>query len=375
MILDEAEFACCSYKFRPQIETVYEKLIEIFQNSALTVGQIDRALEAMELIIPLSKEIATRSYRLFRIIMHAKALQCHPEKKLKASRLAMRGAYTWDEVFPRVGDPQDILTFLDDHFKSADKNQEEPIQNALRALGSVSGSAMNDALNHFDPTQHSFVHGICFAFRGDRPLQLRKAALSFLPLIADRWFDTPAQILKPEEMQRFCKDWASAVDDVGATNGVLKDALAVLFNMMNSQRWRPHIVDDKWKLLEDFISYWGDSDMDNTEPLRKCLNNQELIDTILEAGNPDAKVHWLAILWLKFDQLAAGVKDKLTSVTRNISMADIDWCLSMVESKFKKVENKLLKYTSFTPDHTLIRRRDCLQQVEKTLKNIKRARR
>ena len=209
---------------------------------------------------------------------------------------------------------------------------------------------MNDALEHFDPTQSSFVHGICFAFRGNRPPQLRNAALSFLPLIADRWFDTPAQILKPEEMQRFCKDWASVVDNVGATNGVLKDALVVLLNMINSPRWRPHIVEDKFKLLKDFISDSDDSDPDDTEPLRKCLNNPKLIDVILEVGNPAAGVHYLTILWLKFDQLTTDVQGK-------ISRAGIDSCLSAVESKLKKPEIALLQYTSFNPDKTLVRRR------------------
>ena len=105
LIFNEAALTFCSHKFRPQIDQVYKALFEIFQNPDPSIDQIDRALEVMEVIAPLSKEIATKSYGLFRVIMHAKALQSHPEKKLKASRLAMRGAYTWDDVVPPGGRP------------------------------------------------------------------------------------------------------------------------------------------------------------------------------------------------------------------------------------------------------------------------------
>jgi len=45
----------CSHELRPQINRVYEKLVETFQNASATADEINRALETMELIAPLSE--------------------------------------------------------------------------------------------------------------------------------------------------------------------------------------------------------------------------------------------------------------------------------------------------------------------------------
>jgi len=50
-----------------------------------------------------------------------------------------------------------------------------------------------------------------------------------------------------------CVDWASAVDNIKYTYDVQKATLAVLFGMINSPHWCPHIVMEKWKLLEYFV--------------------------------------------------------------------------------------------------------------------------
>ena len=345
MILGEPELPCCSLKFRSQINRIYEKLVEIFENLDLTIDEMNRAIVAMELFAPLSEEIATKSYGLFHVIMQAQVHPTYAERKWEASRLAMCGAFRWDEVLPPVENPQDILDFLDYHFDLAAQdngNQDEPIQNALRALGSFSGPVMNKALEDFDTTQPSFVRGICFSFRGARPQKLRKAALFFLPFIAHKWFNTPARLMEPEEMEDLCQDWASAVDDVGATNDVRKAALAVLFDMINSAHWRPHIVAGKWSLLKDFIS---DPD-DDSEPLRRCLGNPELIDAIPNVGSPGARALWLAILWLRYEELSRDVQEKLKAATREVPKADLDVCLSAVDSELRKAEGVLGKEKS-----------------------------
>jgi len=171
----------------------------------------------MELVAPLSeKETAQKSYQLFNVVMQAQAsLAYSQEKKWDASRLTMYGAYKWDRFLSWVEEPRDILGFLNHHFYLATRggqNQDEPIQNALRALAYASSSTTIEALKLFDPTEPSFARGICYVFQDDKPFQLRKAALFFLPLIADRWFNTPHPIMEPDQMRSLCVDWASAVD-------------------------------------------------------------------------------------------------------------------------------------------------------------------
>jgi len=339
---------------------------------------MDRALEAMELIAPLSEnEIAQKSYNLFRAVMQAPvSLAYSQEKKWEASRLAIHGAYKWDKFLPWVEDPEDILKFLDHHFDLATRggqNQDGPIQNALRALAYASGPVTIEALKRFDPTEPSFVRGICYVLQNNRPFQLRKAGLFLLPLIGDRWFNTPTPIMEPDQMRSLCVDWASALDGIERTNDVQKAALAVLFGMINSPHWRPHIVVEKWKLLEGFTSVPDDS-----EPLRRCIDNPELIDAIKGVANPAAIVLWLAILWLKYKELIPQVQEQLEAVTKEVAQGrrstDLDMYLALMDSELKKAEEALGKFNKWSVDPAAVAIRtkiDNLQHAKTSLAALK----
>ena len=300
------------------------------------------------------------------------------EKKWEASRLAMHGAYKWDTFLPWVEDPQNILTFLDHNFDLATRggqDQHEPIQNALRALAYASGPVTIEALGRFNPTEPSFVRGICYVFQDDKPFQLRKAALFFLPLIGDRWFNTPDPIMGPDQMRGLCVDWASAVDSVKHTYDVQKAAtLAVLFGMISSPHWRPHIVTEKWKLLEYFTSVPDDS-----VPLRRCIDNPELMDVVRNVADPAAMVLWVAILWLKYKELIPQVREQLETVTKEFAQGrrrtDLDMYLSVMDSELRKAEDALTQYNTWSTDKAAIALRtkiDNLQQARVSLVAIKR---
>ena len=363
----------------PQIDRIYEKLGETFRTANPTTDDIDRALQAMELIAPLCQnEIATKSYELFHVVMETPVSVAYTqEKKWEASRLAIHGAYNWDKFLPWVNDPHDILAFLDHHFDLATRvgeNQDEPIQNALRALAYASNTTTTEALKLFDPTEPSFVRGICFVYQDDKPFQLRKAALFFLPFIGDRWFNTPHPIMEPDQMRSLCVDWASAIDGIEHTVDVQKAALAVLFGMINSAHWRPHIVTEKWKLLEYFTSLPDDS-----PPLRRCLDNPELTDAISRVENPAAIVLWLAILWLRYTELMPEVRDQLETVTREVAQSrrrtDLDMYLSVMDGELRKAEDGLAHYTTWSTDPAAVALRtkiDNLQQARVSLVSLRR---
>ena len=305
----------------------------------------------MELIAPLStNEVATKSYHLFHVVMQAPLSPAHSqEKKWQAARLAMYGAYKWDRYLPWVEDPQDVLTFLYHHFDLATiggQNQDEPIQYALGSLGYASSPVTVEALKHFDPTGPLFIRGLCYAFQEGKPFQLRKAALFFLPLVSSRWFNSPDPIMELDQMKRLCADWASAVDGIEHTYDIQKAALTVLFRMANSPQWRPHIVQEKWRLLEYFPAVPDDS-----QPLRECLDNPELTDAILKAENPVAVVLWLGILWLKYKELIPEVRERLEAamkeITRRRRRTDIDMYLSLMDSGLKNAEGALAE--SYSP--------------------------
>jgi len=332
----------------------------------------------MELVGPFpNSQIAQKSYALFRVIMDTPISLAFPaKKKWTAARFAMNGSYKWDKFLPWVEDPSHILTFLNHHFElitKSDENWEIPIQNALRAFAYASGPTTIEALSKFDPTQPVFVRGIFYAYQDARPFQLRKAALFFLPLIDDKWFNAPEPFMDTDQVRKFCMDWASAVDGIEHTFDVQKAILAVLFGMINSPLWRPHIVPNKWKLLQYFSSVPDDS-----RPLRRCLDNPNLMDGIRDVDEPSAMVLWLAMLWLKYTELIPVVREQLEAATKELVLGsrkvDLDMYLSVVDVELKKAEEKLKQHHMRSTDPAAIELRkkiDCLKQSKEVLTSIK----
>jgi len=306
--------------------------------------------------------------------MQASITGANSEKKWEASRLTLHNVCKGDKFLPRVEDPRNILTFLSYHFELATtrgKNQDEPIKNALCALSS--GSVTTRSLKDFDPTAPSFIRGICHAFQNSRPLPLRKAALLFLPLISDRWFNTYSLTMNSMQMDKFCKDWASAVDSNDLTDDDIKmAALTAFLGMINSFDWRPYIAHEKWKLLEHITLIPDDS-----KPLRRCLDNLELVD------EPVARNLWLEILWSRCTELLPAVRKKLETVTGNIAReADLDASGPNVErylfnmnSKLRGARDELRQYASSPTDPVAValkKKADNLRQAVSALNAIKR---
>jgi hypothetical protein len=332
------------------MDRIYEKLVMTFQNTKVTPNEIDHALEALRFVASLSEiYIATKSYRLFHAVMHAPPSPTYSEeKKWEASRLALHGAYKWNGTLPWVENPQHALAFLSYHFGLVLQggSQDRPIEDALRALAYASSPATIDGLKSFDSTQKPFIRGICHVFQRDKPIRLRKAAFFFLPLIGDKWFNTGEQIMSPGQMRDLCEDWASAVDDIGPTTlRVQKAALTVLFGMINSRHWRQHIVKEKWKLLEHFALIPDDS-----EPLRRCLENPELVDAISAIGNRDAIILWSTILWLKFKVLIPEVQVQLVDAMKTAPKSDVEMYLRVIDSELNSAEDASTKYATWSMD-------------------------
>ena len=322
---------------------LYKKFAKVFLDTSTTSAEIDFALSAMAVATSFVQEVFLfeQSHDLFHVIMNAPiTLAYTQEKKWQAARYLLRGLCGWADNFCYwAGDPQDVLTFLSYHFDLANQDGEypdEPILHALRTLGYTQDPVTIEALRHFDSTKPTFVSGICYAFQGDKPPSVRYSALYLLPRIGDKWFVGPHPIMEPDQMRRLCTDWASFVDITVKTPRVKKEALAVLFYMINSPHWRPHIPTNTLRLLD-----WFTSVPDDSEPLKRCLDNPELTDVILGIADPAVVVAWLKILWLKYGELAPGVRGKLETATKETAQtrkSALDVCLSVVDSELKKVE-------------------------------------
>ena len=333
------------------------------------------AFEVLKFAIPFlddEEEVTTKSYELFCVIMRDTALT--QEQKWEASRLTLHGAYRSDRHLPGVDDPQDILTFLNHHFELIERGEDhdEPIQNALRALAYGLTPETIETLKKFHLIQPSFVRRICHMLQKHKPLQLLKAALSFLALIDDEWFNTPDPIITPDEIKSLCVDWASAVDEVGhSTPAVQRADLTVLLEMMNSRRWRPHIVPEKWKLLEYFTS----AVPDDSPALRRCLDNAELVQDISNMGNQDAMSLWSAILWLNYSELKPEVQRRLEGVTKGVQRWDFERYLSVIEAEANKAEDELTEFNTraITPEAAVLRTKiDNLKEAKDSLMALRR---
>ena len=323
----------------------------------------------MKLIAPLSRsDVATESYHLFRTVMRTPVSPVYLREKWEASRLALHGAYKGGDL-PPVNDPQDVLTFLNYHFELAlkGKGQDGPIQDALCALAYAHNHTTIDALGRFDLAQESFVRGIRFAFKTHRPHELREAALFFLTLIGDTWFDAAHRIC-PGEMKSFCEDWVTTVDSVGHTSDARKAAiLTALLHMMNSPYWRPHIPEGKWKLLEYYPSV-----PDDCQPLKRCLENDKLVAFISQVTDPDAIVLWPRILWLNYNELAVPVQEALKKVTKGAPRGHIDThYLRAVESELEEAEKARTTYETWSQDPAAVALDEKVKSHQEAIKALK----
>ena len=187
-------------------------------------------------------------------------------------------------------------------------------------------------------------------------------------------FNSPEPIIEHDQMKNFCADWASTVDGLELTPDVQKVALTALLGMINSPHWCPHIVTEKLKLLEYFTLVPEDS-----QPLRRCINNPDLIDVIKYMDNQAASFLWLEILWLKYGELTTKVRTQLKDVTRDIGQGrrrmDLDKYLTTVDSESREAEEALTQYDTWTTDPKAVALKvkiESLQEARSTLVALKR---
>jgi len=343
---------------------IYNKLESTFKDHV--VQEFDRSCDAMKLIAPVEDNtVCQSSYNLFRTIL---ASPFDKEDIWKASRFTVHGAYKWDRFLPWVQDPNDLIKFLAHHFsiqaKGEDEIASEPIQDTLRALAYASGEMTIEALKKFDSTDKLFVDGIRKAFENDRQFQTRKAALFLMPIIQDRWFDDSLEqdVVPDDQKTEFCKNWASAVDGIEHTFDVKKAASSTLFSMLNSNKWRSHITEDKLKLME-----WFTVLPDESKPINACKKNAEILPWLkCKAENPtegegknSAKANqglmklWLAILWLDYVNLPETVRDQVLEMTKVVISKvryDVNFVMVVMEAEKERYQTELKEYPLWSID-------------------------
>ena len=309
----------------------------------------------MEAITALAEiDVAETSSYLFHTIMQAPTSSALPYHwKRRASCLALYCAYQWEDALPQVEDPQDIFTFLGDHFTS------KPI-GGHRVHGDFVGAALVALVHAYDSTptevhkyinSSPFLNGISDLFHNDKPLSLRRAALLSLSLVGDEEFKAMGWSRDGQTRKRFFGDWASTVNNLDHTPNIWKAILVVLLRMVNSKHWFFLISSENLRFLGRTPSTSNAS-----HSLRSCLDQTGLMDKLRSLGDLAVTANWLIILWLNLQDLGLEVRTELEAITTEFAQdrnEEYNHCVSVMGSRLEEAEDTLASWWSYDPvaDH------------------------
>jgi len=288
---------CYSDKIKSHILKIYEKLTGMFSGPTPTPNNIERALTIMNVITPLTKdETIQKSYDLFRAAMRVPTSQTYPyEKQMEIARVAMQGAYKCNKsLLPPVEDLDNIIKFAKYHFfRLAKPGNEEYLKATMNALCALVYDPGTDTLtalrDEFLAKPGRFVHTTAQMLLDNNPPKLHKVVFLLLSHVSKKLFsDDGGLSTDPNVMGALCASCASAHAHLNPKDDVQEAALTVLFKMINSSRWLPHITEKGWKVL-DLAAHWVSSDL---PALRRCLDNSLLMERIRVRGRPGAATIW-----------------------------------------------------------------------------------
>jgi hypothetical protein len=330
---------------------VFGRLESTFKDHV--VQEYARTLDGIRLIAPLQNEpVASSCYNLFRVILSS---SFEEEDIWVAARPAIHGMFKWDSFLPWIEDPDEIINFLAHHFaiqvKGDDDVAMQPIEDTLRGLAYASNEETLKVLKKLDWADRLFIDGIRKAFEEGRPFQTRKAALYFMKIVQDRWFDDSLEdVMSDEEKDEFCKNWLSAVDGMETTDQVKEATCTTFLAVLNSKRWRSHMPEETLKTM-----YWiSDLPLD-CKYLTACKENASILPWLLSgvggAGGDTEKTKvwklWLAILWSDYTNLPKNVGDQVLDVTKDViskARHDVGFISRIMVAEREKYKDKLGDY-------------------------------
>jgi hypothetical protein len=161
------------------------------------------------------------------------------------------------------------------------------------------------------------------------------------------------------------------VDGIEQTKDVKRTVAFVLPGIANPAMWRPHIPQDKWKLLE-YINELPDE----SSPRLRCEASEKFVSALKTMDNRGMLKLWLAILWRACADLKPVVAEQLVGNTRQVveaSPLDVGLFMAVMESEKTAVDNEMLVYSRWSIDGKAIKLRektDKLQQAKKKLKDV-----
>jgi len=329
------------------LRIIFEVLSAIFSSKSI---QTLSALRALQLVTRLATpDVADASYELFRTIMSPDNLT---DQHWEAARLAIHGAFQrsiGDFVIPLVGEPKEILKFLDYHLGLQGTGEDHSSSIALALEATLSelddnrpGPLVAASIRNFDCASPSFVRGMCSIMHSSAPPSLPWQAIDFIAIIPDRWFNSPVPVMEPEEMSEFCEHLAVSMIDYGVFLPLtMRSGLSIFFGMLRSSEWRKHIVNRSWRMLAHCTLV-----EEEQESFRWCLQNAtELLEFTRQLPDGEGLKWWYGTLWFHFDKLDPTIRGEVERIARDMSLgdglSDLRLYLNLIDQEVAKTRREM----------------------------------
>ena len=304
--------------------------------------QIPLALRALRLATRLPRVVADCSYSLFKTIMASDDLT---DQDWEAANLAAGGAFL-DEPPSEIGEPKEILKFLDHHV-SLEGTEGGHRTHILTALQVIIGLHCLRGINpltsrcvrEFNWASPPFVRGVRSTMQPCSLLGLRYHMVALVALVSDWWFNCSVPVMEPEGMSELCENLALLMDEFPHGLNLKRWSVTITFGMLRSPDWRKHIVPKLWSVLAYSTL------AEELESVRWCLRNAiELLDFMRGLPEGEGLRWWCGTLWLHFDKLDSTTRDEVKKIAagmRSDGLSDLNFCLGLIKGEISRVQQEV----------------------------------
>ena len=244
-----------------------------------------------------------------------------------AARLAIHGAFqrSIDGTLPPVGEPVEILQFLNRHLRLQGEGEDHAssIAVALNAITSTQNGRftpeMVECIRNFNCALPRFVKGMCSILHPSSLALTRGLAITFIGLISDQWFDSLLPIMESKERSEFCKHLAVyMLEEILPDRIIRRRFFPILFGMLRSSKWRENIDTRLWGLLAHCALVEGEEDS-----FKWCLQNAlEILEFTGRSRDDERFKWWYGTLWFHFDKLNSTVQGEVKRIAKVMSSGD-----------------------------------------------------
>ena len=298
--------------------------------------------------------VCDSSYTLFRRIMPTVNLDnwyWHP------AWLSFRGAFGWDSSLPPVGDPGEMLDFLERSLviQESGINQDELIERVFCALAFSADEGVWRRIHGIvDFSQPLFVNGLRHALRSGAPYLLKRSTVFILPSLDGRLFRSninPGVLPDPASAKSIVTGWSSAVMEAlkkNATDHLKWSAVTTLFSFMDSPFWREYIPPERLSILE----YASVIRNEVPDPFRRCLQNPDILP-YLKMKDKGMSILWVLIQWVNYPHLSDRAKTELEGSATVEAWAggrrgDPASFISIMDGEVARLEQELQAYDAWS---------------------------